>query len=171
MKKLLLLLAVLVCSSLEAGTLADHPLWKLYLGEWKAEGVLTGKDGNKLTITQKWKGSADGETGFLIEGDRVTNGDTQHFKWRISLNPATQSYEAVLVGQEESQQIRFEANVSEVALTLELKAVTGAGSSAITVTEAFTDDTHKVFESKIVFTGEQGEVTMEGTMKHTKQSP
>lgn len=171
MKKLFLLLAVLVSTSLQAGTLADHPLWKLYLGEWKAEGELIGKDGNKLVITQKWTGKADGDTGFLIEGDRTTNGDSQHFKWRISLNPATQSYEAILVGQEESQQIRFEANVSEVALTLELKAVTGAGSSAITVNESFTDDTHKEFNSKVVFTGEQGEVTMEGTLRHTKQSP
>jgi hypothetical protein len=164
----LLLLSFLSCS---AADLSQHPFWKHYVGDWTAKGELKGQDGNTVAITERWTGKADGEDGFLIEGDRQTNNEpVQKFKWRISLNQATQVCEAILVGPEENNQLRFEASVSEVAMTLELKSVTGAGSSAITVSESFTDEKRDVMDSKVVFTNEKGEVTLEGTIVHTKTS-
>jgi hypothetical protein len=151
-------------------SLAQHPVWKLYLGSWKAEGELKGKDGNTVTLVETWKGTAQGEHGFLIEGERILNGDKQSFQWRISENPATQTFEALLVGQDAQQQIRFEANVSDVNFTVELKAVTGAGSNAITVSESFPTEDRKTMESQITFTNEQGDETLGGTVIHQKQA-
>jgi hypothetical protein len=164
-----LLVLLVSLSTAAAGDLSEHPFWKHYVGEWHAKGELKGQDGNVVTVIEHWTGKGDGEAGFLIEGDRTTNTDKQSFKWRISLNPATQVCEAVLVGQDQNQQIRFEANISEVAMTLEMKAVTGGGGSAITVSEAFTDDSRTAFNSKVTFTNEQGDVTLEGTILHSKE--
>jgi hypothetical protein len=56
-----------------------------------------------------------------------------------------------------------------VNLTLELKAVTGNGQSSITVLDSFKGEQKDVIESKVVFTGDAGQTTLEGTIKHEKQ--
>ena len=64
---------------------------------------------------------------------------------------------------------RFEGNASTVNLSLGLKAVTGNGSSSITVQESFPTEAKDVIEAKVTFTGEAGQTTLEGTIKHEKQ--
>jgi hypothetical protein len=78
-------------------------------------------------------------------------------------------FEAVLSGADASQNLRFEGNVSTVNLALELKAVTGSGSSSITVIDTLQGEAKDVIESKVTFTGEAGQTTLEGTIKHEKQ--
>lgn len=163
----LLLLILFVVTA--RADLSTHPVFKHYIGTWKASGELKGEDGKITKITEEWTGKADGETGFLIEGTRTMNDDTQPFKWTITHNAGADSFDAVLGGADGAQTLRFEGNASTVNLTLELKAVTGNGSSSITVLESFPTEEKDVIESKVTFTGEAGQTTLEGTIKHEKQ--
>jgi hypothetical protein len=168
MKTLFLLLLGLMAFSARAD-LSSHPVLKHYIGTWKAEGELKGENGNVLKITEEWTGKADGDNGLLIEGTRTINSDTQPFKWTITHNAGADNFEAVLGGADGAQTIRFEGNASTVNLTLELKAVTGGGESSITISESFEGDAREVMLSKVTFTGDAGQTTLEGTIKHEKQ--
>jgi hypothetical protein len=167
MKTLLLLFLGLLAVTARAD-LSTHPMFQHYIGTWKAAGELKGEDGKITQVTEEWTGKVDGDTGFLIEGKRTLNGDTQPFKWTITHNAGADNFDAVLTGADGAQALRFEGNVSTVNLTLELKAVTGNGSSSITVLEHFPTEAKDVIESKVIFTGEAGQTTLEGTIRNEK---
>ncbi len=168
MKSLLASICLLLGTSLPAKDLGMHPLFKHYIGNWKAAGELKGEN-NVLVITEEWSGSAEGDNSFVAKGTRTINGDAQPFQWTITYNEGADSYEAILSGAEGSQTIRFEGHVSEVNLTFELKAITGSGQSSITITEAFAGDAKDVMDSKVTFTGDTGQMTLEGVIKHQKE--
>lgn len=168
MKTFLATLCVLIGTSLSAKDLGMSPLFMHYIGNWKAAGELKGEN-NLLAITEEWSGGAEGDNSFVVKGTRTINGDAQPFQWTITYNEGADSYEAILSGAEGSQTLRFEGHVSEVNLTFELKAITGSGQSAITITEAFGAEGKDVLESKVVFTGEAGQTTLEGVIKHQKE--
>lgn len=163
-----LCLLLLTAAPALAVDLSTHPVLKLYIGKWTAEGTLKGEDGNPITVTETWEGKVDGENAFLIEGSRTVNNDTQTFKWNLTHNAATDTFEVALVGQD-GNSIRFEGQASEVNQSLELKAVTGGGMSGITILDTFKEDDKSVMESKVLFTGEQGQTTLEGTIIHKKE--
>ena len=168
MKTLIFLFLSLIAVPAQAD-LSSHAFFKHFVGTWNAAGELKGENNNLVTITEEWTGKADGENSFLIEGTRTMNSDTQPFKWTITHNAGTDIFDAILTGADASQTIRFEGNASTVNLTLELKAVTGNGSSSITVQESFPTEAKDVIEAKVTFTGEAGQTTLEGTIKHEKQ--
>ena len=168
MKTLLATLCLLATTILSAKDLGMNPVFKHYVGGWKAAGELKGEN-NVLTITEEWTGAAEGDNSFVVKGTRTINGDTQPFEWTITYNESADSYEAVLSGSAGSQNIRFEGHVSEVNLTFELKAVTGSGESSITINEAFVSDAKDVIESKVTFTGDTGQTTLQGVIKHQKE--
>ncbi|WP_395735881.1 hypothetical protein [Prosthecobacter sp.] len=168
MKSLLASICVLACASLSAKDLGMNPFFKHYIGTWKAAGELKG-DNNVLDIKEEWTGAAEGENSFVVKGTRTINGEAQPFQWTITYNEGADSYEAILSGEESSQTIHFEGHVSEVNLTFELKAVTGNGDSSITIQESFGDEAKEVIESKVTFTGDTGQTTLQGVIKHEKQ--
>ncbi len=168
MKTLLATLCLMVATGLPAKDLGMNPVFKNYIGTWKAAGELKGEN-NVLDIKEEWTGAAEGDNSFVVKGTRTINGDTQPFQWTITYNEGADSYEAILSGAEGSQTIRFEGHVSEVNLTFELKAVTGSGESSITITEAFAGDAKDVIESKVTFTGDTGQTTLQGVIKHQKE--
>ena len=163
----LCLSAFLMSSAAHAGDLSDHVFFKHFIGQWTATGELKGLDGNVVKIEEDWTGKGDGDSAFVLEGTRTLNGDTQPFKWTFTHNASTDTYDAVLVGNDASQPLRFEATVSEVNMTLELKAITGA-SSSILVIEKFGDDKFESILSDVTFTNDQGQKTLEGTITHKK---
>ena len=168
MKTLFATLCLLACVSLPAKDLGMNPVFKHYVGTWKAAGELKGEN-NVLVIKEEWTGAAEGDNSFVVKGTRTINGDTQPFQWTITYNEGADSYEAILSGAEGSQTIRFEGHVSEVNLTFELKAITGSGQSSITIKEAFAGETKDVIESKVTFTGDTGLTTLQGVIKHQKE--
>jgi len=168
MKTLFATLCLLVATSLQAKDLGLNPVFKHYVGSWKAAGELKGEN-NVLDIKEEWTGTAEGENSFVVKGTRTINGDTQPFQWTITYNEGADSYEAILSGAQGSQTIRFEGHVSEVNLTFELKAITGSGQSSITITEAFAGDAKDVMESNVTFTGDTGLTTLQGVIKHQKE--
>ncbi|MHB1080875.1 MAG: hypothetical protein ACYC67_15845 [Prosthecobacter sp.] len=168
MKTLLATLCLLAAASMPAKDLGMNPVFKNYIGTWKAAGELKGEN-NVLDIKEEWTGAAEGDNSFVVKGTRTINGDTQPFQWTITYNEGADSYEAILSGAEGSQTIRFEGHVSEVNLTFELKAVTGNGESSITINEAFAGDAKDVIESKVTFTGDTGQTTLQGVIKHQKE--
>ncbi|WP_395747926.1 DUF1579 family protein [Prosthecobacter sp.] len=168
MKTLLLTLCLLACASTNARDLGASPLFKHYVGTWTASGELKGEN-STLEIKEEWTGSADGENSFVVKGTRSINGDTQPFQWTISYNEGTDSYEATLTGAEGSQMVHFEGHVSEEKLTLELKTITGNGEGSITVHETLAGDAKDVIESKVTMTGDTGQTTLQGVIKHEKQ--
>lgn len=151
----------------QADDLAQHVVFKHYLGKWTAEGELKGENNNLVTIKEDWQGRSDGENTFVLEGTRTVNTDTQAFKWTFALNPSAGTCEANLTGSDGSQPLRFEVNISDVNLTLEMKAQTGQ-TSAITVKEEFTDEKHESMVSHVTFTNDEGNTTLEGDIKHKK---
>ncbi|WP_395743413.1 hypothetical protein [Prosthecobacter sp.] len=168
MKTLLTTLCLLAAASLPAKDLGVNPVFKHYIGTWKAAGELKGEN-STLDVKEEWTGSADGDNSFVVKGTRTINGDTQPFQWTITYNEGADSYDALLTGAESSQVIHFEGHVSEVNLTFELKAITGNGESSIVITEAFADEAKEVIESKVTFTGDTGQTTLQGVIKHEKQ--
>lgn len=168
MKTLLTTLCLLAFTSLPAKDLGMNPVFKHYVGTWKAAGELKG-DNNVLDIKEEWTGAAEGDNSFVVKGTRTINGDTQPFEWTITYNEGADSYEAVLSGAAGSQTIRFEGQVSEVNLTFELKAITGSGQSSITINEAFAGEDKDIIESKVTFTGDTGQTTLQGVIKHQKE--
>ena len=168
MKTLLATVCLLVATSLHAKDLGMNPVFKHYVGSWKAAGELKGEN-SVLDIKEEWTGAAEGDNSFVVKGTRTINGDTQPFQWTITYNEGADSYEAILSGAEGSQTIRFEGHVSEVNLTFELKAITGSGQSSITINEAFAGEAKDVIESKVTFTGDTGLTTLQGVIKHDKQ--
>ena len=168
MKVLLCLLLPLAFTlPIHAEDLAQHVVFKHFLGKWTAEGELKGEDNTVLTVKEDWQGKGEGDNTFVLEGMRTLNNDTQAFKWTFALNPATGTCEANLTGGDGSQPLRFEVNISDVNLTLDMKAQTGQ-TSAITVKEEFTDEKHEALVSHVVFTNDEGKTTLEGDVKHKK---
>ena len=165
---LVLLLSLSAAIAQQPTDLSKHVFFKHLVGTWTAEGELKGEDGKLIPITEDWKGKAGGDSTFLLEGTRTINSETKPFKWTFTHNPSTDSFDAVLTGAEGDQPIRFEAMISDVNLTIELKAITGT-NSAITVKEEFTDEKHEAIKSQVTFTGDSGQVTLEGTITHKKQ--
>lgn len=165
--RLLLAFALAFPLLVSAEDLGQHPVFKHYLGHWTAEGELKGKDNNTVAIQEDWQGKSQGENTFVLEGKRTMNGDTQPFKWTFALNPATGSCEAVLTGEDTSQALRFEVNVSDVTMTLELKALSGQ-NGAIDVKEEFADEKRDEIISHVTFTNDQGETTLQGDIRHKK---
>lgn len=160
--------AALVLNSQESKNLGQHPFFKAFVGEWKVEGELKGENGNVLKVTETWTGKVDEQGGLYIEGMRTVDGDTKPFKWTITHNPSTDGFEAVVSGTEPAETVRFEGSYSEVTQTLDLKAITGTGGSAITLQDSFADEGKDTLHSKVTFTGEQGNVTLEGTLVHKR---
>jgi len=168
MKALLcLVLPLAFVLSARAEDLAQHVVFKHYLGKWTAEGELKGEDNQLVTIKEDWQGKSEGDNTFVLEGSRTVNNDTQAFKWTFALNPSTGTCEANLTGGDGSQPLRFEVNISDVNLTMDMKALTGQ-TSAITVKEEFTDEKHEALVSHVTFTNDEGKTTLEGDVKHKK---
>ena len=153
--------------SLLALDLAQNAFFKQLTGSWQAEGKLTGENNNLVTITETWSGKAESAESFSIEGTRTMNGDTQKFSWAITHNVATDSYEAVLTGGD-GQTIRFEGSVSEVTQVMDLKSITGNGSSSISVQDFFKAEDKNTLHSEVTFTGDQGQTTLSGTIIHKR---
>jgi hypothetical protein len=168
MKTLLATLCLLIVTSLSAKDLGMNPLFKHYIGSWKAAGELKGEN-SVLDVKEEWTGAAEGDNSFVVKGTRTINGDKQAFQWTITYNEGADSYEAILSGEESSQAIHFEGHLSEVNLTFELKAVTGGGDSGITIIESFAGESKDVIESKVTFTGDTGQTTLQGVIKHQKE--
>lgn len=169
MKSLIaLLLLAPLAQAQKPADLGKHSVFQHLVGTWKAEGELKGEDNKVVTITEDWKGNASSDGTFSIDGTRTVDGETKPFKWTFTHNPATDTYETVLTGQDGDQPLRFEAVISEVNFTIELKAITGT-NSAITVKEEFADEKRQTLTSHVTFTGDAGQVTLEGVITHKKQ--
>jgi hypothetical protein len=154
--------------SAEKFNFATHPFFKLLIGGWESEGKLVGTDGKEVLIKEEWKGIATQEGGFVIEGNRLLNQDKQAFLWTFSFNASTGLFEAlheIKTGSGETQ--RFEASVSEVSLTMELR-LTGEGHSSIVVKDSFSDAERKTLMSEVTLTDFSGVPYLSGTVKHTR---
>jgi opacity protein-like surface antigen len=162
-------LAVSLASPALALDFATHPFFKHLIGDWEAKGELKGENDNTVTVTETWTGKADAGDSFFIEGTRTINGDTQSFRWTITHNPATEGYEAILTSNGDGQPLRFEASLSDVDMVMRMKAITGGGDSSISLEDSFADEAKETLHTKVTFTGDQGQTTLEGTIVHTRK--
>lgn len=159
---------IMTSLGVRAEDLSQHVFFKLLIGKWSAEGALIGKDNNTITIKEEWEGKATAEGGFEMNGWREINENRQTFRWLVTRNPATQQFEVVhVVDGDEANATRFEGNVSEVNLTMELKTITGSNSS-ITVADAFKGDAKDEIESLVTFIGDDGATNLSGKITHKR---
>lgn len=147
----------------QAMDFAQHPVIKLYIGKWTAEGELKNPAGDVTTVSQTWEGKVDGDNAFLIEGKRTVNNEEQSYRWSFTHNAATDLIESTLMSQD-GNQLRFEVQASEADLSVTLKAVTGSGMGSIGILDTFTGEDKDTLVTKVTFTGDQGETTLEGTI-------
>jgi hypothetical protein len=163
-----LLFSATEVESAEKFDFARSSFFQLLIGNWQSEGKLLGTDGNEVLIKEEWKGSVAEEGVFVMEGNRLLNDDKQAFRWTVSFNSSTGLFEAlheVKIGSGEVQ--RFEASVSDVALTMELR-LTGEGQSSIVVKDSFPDTTKKTLVSEVTLTDSSGIPYLSGTVKHQR---
>ena len=147
---------------------ATHPLFKCLIGEWKSEGVLKNPEGNEIKIVEEWTGKTTAEGEFVMEGCRLINDEKQEFTWTFSHNEATGLYEAVhVVSSNGGETKRFEASVSDVDLTMELRLV-GDGDSGITIKDSFADAAHDTLNSDVNLTSSGGATTLSGKLTHKR---
>jgi hypothetical protein len=147
---------------------AAHPLFKLLIGEWKSEGVLKNAEGKEIKIVEEWTGKASAAGEFVMEGHRVVDQDKQEYIWTFSHNAATGLYEATHnVKSNEGDIKRFEASVSDVDLTMELRLV-GDGASSIVVRDSFPGPDRDTLESEVTLTGSGGETNLSGKIIHKR---
>ena len=162
-----------ICSLLHADAgaekLSDHSFFKHFIGSWKAGGDLKGADGNIVTVKEEWTGKLGDDGGLVIEGTRdINNGDPQKYCWTITHNATTDLFEAVLSNPDDpGHPLRFEGSITGEPAVLELKAQVGNGGT-INVTDTFLGEDHRSFETKVVFIGDTGNVTLEGTLKNER---
>ena len=147
---------------------AAHPLFKLLIGKWKSEGILKNAEGKEIKIVEEWIGKASAEGEFVMEGQRMINDDKQEYTWTFSHNANTGLYEATHTVKSNGGDIkRFEASISEVDLTMELRFV-GDGSSSIVVKDSFPGTDHDTLESEVTLTGSGGEMNLSGKLIHKR---
>ena len=147
---------------------ASHPLFKLLIGEWKSEGILKNAEGKEVKIVEEWTGKASAEGEFVMEGHRMINEDKQEYTWTFSHNANTGLYEATHNVKSNGGDIkRFEASISEVDLTMELRFV-GDGASSIVVKDSFPGTDHDTLESEVTLTGSGGETNLSGKLIHKR---
>jgi hypothetical protein len=147
---------------------AAHPLFKLLIGEWKSEGILQNADGKEVKIVEEWTGKASAEGEFVMEGHRMISDEKQEYTWTFSHNANTGLYEATHIIKSNGGDIkRFEASISEVDLTMELRFV-GDGSSSIVVKDSFPRADHDTLESEVTLTGSGGETNLSGKLIHKR---
>ena len=167
----ILQLSLTVCGAQEKVNFSEHPFFKLLIGEWKSEGTLDGKDGNTVKMKEEWHGSVSPEGCFLMKGSRTLNEDVQSYQWTISFNPSTGLFEAIHETTTSGGETkRFEASVSEVDLTMELR-MNGDGSGAIVVKDSFPKEHHNTLESEVILTDSSGMTTLSGTITHERVKP
>lgn len=147
---------------------ASHPFFKLLLGNWKSEGVLKNADGMEIKITEEWTGKVTNEGEFSIEGRRLMDNEKQEYTWTFTHNVSTGLYEAVhFVAASGGEKRRFEASISEVELTMELRMV-GDGASSLTIKDSFSTPEHNELESTVLMTGSGGETNLSGKVVHRR---
>ena len=149
---------------------SNHVFFKHLLGDWKAEGKLTGQDGNVIEVTEDWKGRVSDEGDFIMEGSRKIGDSKQTFQWTLTYDASTGLYAVthnVNSGEGDKQQ-RFEISVSETALTMELSTFLSDGNSKVTIKDSFAGDVRDTLNSEVTFVNDQGATTLSGTIVHKK---
>lgn len=140
---------------------ATHPYFKHLVGDWEAAGDLQAQDGNVLKIKETWKGTMPNAGTFSIEGTREINENKSDYRWTITFNDASGTYEVKHEPGGGGETQRFEGSLSEVTLTMELSAQLGGGSM-IKLVERFTGEGHDTLETEVTFTNDKGETTLSG---------
>lgn len=146
-----------------------HFFFRHLIGEWTTEGELKGTDGNVVKLKEEWKAEALGENTLTIEGKRELNENSQNYKWTITHNPTTGLFEAAhRASDDNSDTQRFEINLSETEMKMEMTAFLGGGNSKIVVVDTFPEKGRDTFEGKVTLTDDSGAVTLSGTLKSTR---
>ena len=143
-----------------------HLFFKHLIGDWKSQGTLKNAEGKEIKLEEEWTGKVTAEGEFVMEGHRLIDNEKQDYTWTFIHNTVTGLFEAVhSVAVNEGETKRFEASISEVDLTMELR-LTGDGGAAISIKDSFSDADHAILESAVVLTGSRGETNLSGKLVH-----
>jgi hypothetical protein len=153
----------------EKNDFKEHVVFKHIIGEWKSQGELKGKDGNIVTIKQEWKAEAVGANTLVIQGTRELNGNSETYKWTITKNPSTGLFEAELnPNTNNPDTLRFEMNVDEAAMKVEMSGFLGSDNSKVILVDQFNGAERDSFQTQITLSDNSGTVTLSGSMKNER---
>lgn len=150
---------------------AEHGFFKLLVGKWKVEGELKGADGKVQRYAAEWTGAAREDGAFVLEGTReIGEETTQSYRWTFNEGAGEGLFEATHeIMNDTGNAQRFEVSSSEAVMGLEMSAFLGSGSAKVTLKETFLDEEHKKLQTEVVFTDDQGNVTLQATLLNEKQ--
>lgn len=168
----LLAVVLALAGGLAAGEKFDfrtHGFFKHLLGEWTTEGELKGADGNVIKLKEEWKAEAVGETTLTIEGRRDLNGNVQNYKWTFTRDPATGLFEAAhRVSDDNPDTQRFEIQVSESEMRMEMSAFLDTNNSKVVLTDTFAGEDRDTFETLVTLSDSSGATTLSGTLRNKR---
>jgi hypothetical protein len=163
---LLLLSSMLVAD--EKGGFKQSEFFKAFAGDWSMEGELKGTEGKVIKFKEDWKAEILNDDTLSVEGKRVLDGNEQSYKWTFTHNPTTGLYEASHAFADSGDSIRFEVNLMEAEMKMEMTAIVGSGNSKVSIIDSFPEKDRDSLESKIALVDDTGATTLSGTVTHKR---
>lgn len=162
--------AILFGIGLQVGaeTFKNDPVLSKLVGNWTAEGELTGADGEKISITETWTGKIDDSGSLVMTGTRMMNEEEQEFSWTFSFNSTSEIFECEYSHTGMEEPLRFDVTISVTERTTTLKAPFGDGGS-LSVLNTIAED-GKSMEGDVTIFDAQGQKQIHGTVKHKKET-
>jgi hypothetical protein len=146
-----------------------HFYFKHMPGEWVTEGEFKGADGNVIKLKEEWKAEVLGDNTLVIEGRRQLNDDSQNYKWTITHNPDTGLFEAAYrISDDNPETLRFEINLSEAEMKMEMTGFLGSGNGKAVIVDTFSGNDRDTFKGEVTLTDDSGVTTLSGTLKSTR---
>ncbi len=138
------------------------------VGQWTSEGELIAANGDVIKVSETWVGKfVDEGKGFLIEGDRLWNGESQTFKWEYSFNATLQLLEVIYSSSDLDKELPMEVSVNEAEGSVLRRAQMGAEGAEIAIETKF--EKGKLI-SQVTVTGADGQIALEGSFKHDRKN-
>jgi len=142
--------------------------FKAFAGEWTMEGELKGTEGKVVKFKEEWKAEILSDDTMTIEGKRDLDNNSQSYKWTLTHNPTTGLYEANHSVADSGDSLRFEVNLMETEMKMEISGFIGSSNSKVTIVDSFSGADRDNLESKITLTDDTGATTLSGTVTHKR---
>ena len=157
-----MLAMLLWAGTASAQQIKEHPFYKRLIGEWASEGERKYADGNVIKIKQESKTDVLAANTLTTEGTRERNGQTNHYRWTITLNDSG-LIEAMYqpdTGKPDTQ--RYEVQVTGGGASVEMTALLESNAKVIIV-DAFKTGDPDTIESTVTRTDAAGVTIYTGT--------
>ncbi len=162
----LLVAGLLLPAPASANPIADHPVFKLLVGEWEGSGELVNADDSKTPVRETWTGKFTETGNFIMSGKRTFDQNEHDFAWEYY--PNGDLIEGQMKVSEPEIDNRFEVQISEADRSITLKIPLDAAGTLMTIVNTVSEDGQQI-TGKVETTDPSGQKTLSGTVTHTRK--